>query len=226
MYNISGRCWGLSPLQVHISGLLLFIITGHGPRLILSDSICKYITARETDVKFFKGRTVREISDMIFFNKVDVTGYSIICVHAGTNDINQLIESGNIANTSIHDVMGYYSALRANIRRRNTFALILFSSVLPRADKFYQYLPLIRGLNFAIEKMCSKSKGASIYIPSYKWFIQRGNPVKALYAQDGLHPNGAGNDTLQAGLQQMMSTAALIERVTSRRTARLAALPY
>ena len=125
--------------------------------------------------------------------------YSIILVHAGTNDLNNLITSGQLASTSIRDFIYRYIALRANIRRCNSHALILISSVLPRLDEFQIYDPLIRGINFALEKMCAKTGGACLYVPSFKWFMSYDSPIKAYFASDGIHPNGAGNGALQAG---------------------------
>ncbi len=151
--------------------------------------------------------------------------YSIILVHAGTNDLNNLITSGQLASTSIRHFIYRYIALRANIRRCNSHALILISSVLPRLDEFQIYDPLIRGINFALEKMCAKTGGACLYVPSFKWFMSYDSPIKAYFASDGIHPNGAGNGALQAGFQQSLSVGTMIERAVSRRTKRLAALP-
>ncbi len=53
-----------------------------------------------------------------------------------------------------------------------------------------------------------------------------GVPIKALFAADGVHPNGAGCGTLQAGFQQALSVSTMLERAVSRRTRRLAALPW
>ena len=194
--------------------------------MVLGDSIPKYASAKETDVKYFKGHTVSQLSDLVFFGKVKVEGYSIIVIHAGTNDLNYLISSGKIGRMLPHQVLAYFQALRANIRRRNSSAIIQFSSVLPRIDDFQLYDPLIRGLNFAIEKWCAKAGPTCLFIPSWRWFVAKGQPVMAYYAKDGLHPNGAGNDVLQAGLQQSMVVANMLERARSRRTRRLAELPF
>ncbi len=150
----------------------------------------------------------------------------MILIHVGTNDLNNLIKSDRIKHTLPHHIMEHFYALRANIRRKNTYAILQFSSVLPRIDDFPTYDPLVRGINFAIEKMCAKSKGACIYVPSWKWFVSNGAPIEAYYCKDGLHPNGAGNGALQAGIQTSLSTAAMLERVRSRRTLRLASLPF
>ncbi len=88
----------------------------------------------------------------------------------------------------------------------------------------YNYL--IRGINFSIEKWCAKSQGSCIFVPSWRWFVSRGAPIEALYAKDGLHLNGAGCGALQAGIQQALVEATMPDRVTARRTVRLAALPF
>ncbi len=201
-------------------------ITGEGRKLVLCDSIPKYTVARDTEVKYFKGRTVSQLSDMVFFGQVDVSGYSVIYIHAGTNDINDLVNTGKIKHVLPYQVLELYQALRANIRRRNSSAIILISSIIPRLDNYACYDPLVRGINFCIEKWCAKSGGTTIFVPSWKWFVSRGMPIQAYYAKDGLHPNGAGNGALQAGIQQALVTTTMIERATSRRAMRLAGLPY
>ncbi len=69
----------------------------------------------------------------------------------GTNDISELITNGDIKLLTVHDLMARYHTLNKVIRKRTRHAIISFSSILPRADKFYIYFPLIFELNFALE---------------------------------------------------------------------------
>ena len=184
------------------------------------------MNARETDIRYFKGKTISELSDIVFFKKVDVSGYAVIYIHVGTNDLNNLIASGEISHTLPVHIMERFRALRANIRRVNSTAIIQFSSIMPRMEDFTRYDPLIRGINFALEKWCAKTQGACIFVPSWRWFVHGGSPIQAYYCRDGIHPNGAGNSALQAGIQQSMSIATMVERATSRRVKRLAELPF
>ncbi len=59
----------------------------------------------------------------------------------------------------IQDIMLAYSDLRANIRRRNSHATWLFSSILPHSDDFPTLNILITGLNFAMENGVPNQKG-------------------------------------------------------------------
>ena len=124
------------------------------------------------------------------------------------------------------DLLRCFTTLRSVIRRRNSNTVLLFSSVLPRLKKFAKYKPYASGLNFALEKMCAKSQGACIYVPSYRNFLRGGRPREELFARDGLHLIGAGVDCLEACFQQALSTAYLTDRVTAARTRWMAKLGY
>ena len=112
------------------------------------------------------------------------------------------------------------------IRRRNSNAVLLFSSVLPRFKKFAKYKPYASGLNFALEKMCAKSQGGCIYVPSYRNFLRGGRPREEIFARHGLHLNGAGVDCLEACFQQALSTVYLTDKVTAARMRWMAKLGY
>ena len=197
--------------------------------MILADSMAKYVSSQpeKVDVRAFRGDTVRRLTDRIAFGEVDVRGYSRILIHVGCNDISNLISKGELRYVSIIQMMDRFRALRNTLRRKNSSALLLFSSVLPRRTGYKLYKPLIHGLNFALEKFCAKSRGTNVFVPSFRVFLSRGQPRTELFSEsDGLHVNGAGVIVLEACFQQALSTGYLMVRVKTKRARKLADLPY
>jgi lysophospholipase L1-like esterase len=196
--------------------------------LILSDSVPKYTKAKDTLTSFHKGNTIGQLNDLVCFNQVvQLSKYGIILIHAGTNDLAQLIKSGKIASTTVQQLLQFYIELCNSIRRRNTRAILVFSAILPRAHEFQVFFPYIFGLNFALEKWCAKSSGMCVFLNTHKQFLQLGVPKFQLFSKsDGLHPNGAGNDRLEARLQQALTADNIINAINSKRTRRLAVLPF
>ena len=173
---------------------VILVVAGRGQKLVLTDSLGKYTKVPGAKVKAYPGETLTRLADRIRFNGLDVSRVSRILVHVGTNDIFNLLDSGRIKDTTPQELLRCFSTLRSVIRRRNSRAVIMFSSVLPRLRKFEVYKPYATGLNFCLEKWCAKSGGACVYIPSYKNFLKGGRPRCELFARDGLHLNGAGVD--------------------------------
>jgi hypothetical protein len=163
----------------------------------LTDSIPKYTKAKDADISFHKGDTVGQLNDLVSFESVKVQGYSIILIHAGTNDLENLIETGKIHQTTVQELLEFYKQLRNSIRRCNCYSILVFSAILPRRNFFQLFYPYAYRLNFAIEKWCARSNGSCIFIPSYKIFIAYGRPKQCMYSvKDGLHHRGAGKDAL------------------------------
>ncbi len=85
-------------------------------------------------------------------------GHGKILIQVGINDLYELVESDDIHKTTVHDIMRHYETLREVIRCRNAGAILLFSSILPLCEKCEMYYPYVYGINFALDKWCSKSK--------------------------------------------------------------------
>ena len=208
-------------MLIHDYGLF----AGNGMCLVITDSMGKYVSLSDAEVKSYRGDTIKSLADRIRFGEVNVSGYARILIHVGTNDISNMISSGKIKTMTIHDLLDRYNALRYTIRRRNSQAVLLWSAVLPRVNRFKLFRPYIEGINFALEKFCSKTDGACIYIPSYSSFMVKKNSLilrdkvnDALFSNsDGLHLSGAGVDVLEALFQQALSTGYLLDRVRSSR---------
>ena len=176
-------------------------------------------------VKAFHGEKVTKLTDRIEFGQVDITQPKRILVHVGTIDVAASLRSRRARSvTSQH--LRKYKVLKEVIRRQNSRALILFSSILPRLNQFKKFNPYMLGLNFALEKWCVKSGGSCVFIPSYGSFLASGEPREELFAKDRLHLNGAGIDKLEACFLQVLSTEHLMVRVTAERTRKLSELTY
>ena len=195
--------------------------------MVLSDSMAKYVSINAcTDVQSFRGDTVWRLTDRIAFNRLSVKGYARILIHVGANDLSNMVDEDE-RYVTVFTLINRFKALRNVIRRQNKNALLLFSSVLPRVNRYHIFKPLCHGLNFALEKMCARSKGSNVFVASYKRFISFGSPREELFAEnDGLHLNGAGVVELTACFQQALSTGHLMGRVGAKRRKRLAKLPY
>ena len=188
--------------------------------LLICNSIPKYVQAKDTEVAAFPGHTVPRVVDYIRFGGLSVQGYGKILIHMGACDLGKLLDTGKIRTTSVKDF------LRRFIRRRNSRALVIISSILPREDRYDEFLPYTHGINFALEKWCARSKGATVFAPTHRQFLKNGRPRAELFAKDGLHLDGGGVDRLEASLQQALSTSYLNKRLGSKRTHKLAALDY
>ena len=181
----------------------------------------------KADVRAFPGATVRRLTDEVAFDNVQVAGYARILIHVGCNDISDLVGKRRYRHVSIFDMMARFRVLRAVIHNKNSTAVVLFSSVLPRQDRYSIFRPYIQGLNFALEKLCAKSAGASVFVPSFRIFLSGGKPRAELFAEsDGLHLNGAGSVMLNACFQQAFTAGFLRTRLRCNYTRKLAALPY
>ena len=196
------------------------------------DSIPKYVQLRGGNVMVHAGKTVSDLNNKIVFGDIPIEKFDMLLVHAGINDLNDLLdtESNKLVNKTLPmDIIRKYYALRNSIRRRNQRCILLFSSILHRGPKsFKKFFPYVYGVNFGIEKMCAKSGGTCVFVPSWQAFVVKNglsySPKSELFASDSLHLNGAGVDVLSQVLQQAMTGQFVLEKLGSVRRRRLEAL--
>ncbi len=75
----------------------------------------KNCTAKDTKWSCHRGCKIQEIMDKVRFDpNVTVSGYNLILIQAGTND---LVYKKGIQTATIQDVMKHYYALNEMIRR-------------------------------------------------------------------------------------------------------------
>ena len=204
--------------------IMSHLFTASGRKKVLSDSIYKHGASKAFDIQAQPGATLKNIADNISFEKAgwSVKGFSRILIHAGANNL--FNKKGRVnARPTLFEHLQEFIALRSVIRRKNSYAVIIFSAILPRRDHFKEHKSFIAGLNFALEKWCARSSGASIFAPTHLAFLGGdGLPNMALLADsDGLHPCGAGVSKLDGLFEQVLSSEYLLERVRSERTLRL-----
>ena len=176
----------------------LISVAGKRPCVILTSSLGKYVKVLGAVVKAFPGETVTKLTDRVRFGQVDICRDERILVHVCTKDVDDLLRSRRAKSVTLQQVLRKYKVLREVIRRRLSRALILFSSILPRLQQFRKFKPYVLGVNFTLEKWCSKSGGFCVFLPSYSSFLSGGEPREELFAKDELHLNGAGVDRLEA----------------------------
>ena len=207
---------------------MFILFTGGGKCLVLSDSIAKYVKIGDKgDVVAFRGDTIRKLTDRIAFGEVDLKKYNRIIVHVGANDLSNLVRDGRSKTVTIFDILHRYKTLFRTIKSLNSNALVLFSSILPRTQGNVVMRPFAQGLNFALEKWCAKSLGIRVFLPSFRWFLEDGQPVEDMFSDsDGIHLRGAGVVQLTSCFVQGLSTGNLLNSLRKKRTRKLATLVY
>jgi len=141
---------------------------------VLTDSVPKNVKVKNGMVNVHRGDKILQLADRVVFGQVSVKGYGYLLVHAGINDLSEWLAKDLLKVYTVHDLLYRYKALHKVLRRRNKHAIIMFSAILPRADSFDLYFPLIRGANFALEKWCAKSGGRRVFVPSHVQFLRGG----------------------------------------------------
>ena len=213
-------------------------LAGKGPRVILTDSLSKYVKVPRAVVKTFPGETVTKLTDSLPWrdghqadgqNQVWPGGYLPAWENTGSRRYQWCGWRVEVQESKVSDTAAGPEEIQGVERghwRRNSRALILFSSILPRLKQFRKFKPYVLGLNFALEKWCTESWGSYVFIPSYRSFLAGGQPREELFAKDGLRFNRAGVDRLKACLQQALLTEHLMVRVTAELTRKLSELTY
>ena len=177
-------------------------------------------------MKAQSGATLKNFADNIRFGKTgwDVRGLSRILIHGGANTL--FDRKGLIRCKTVFEVLQEFIELRSVIRRKNSHAILIFSSILPRRDGFHEHKHRVAGVNFALEKWCALSGGSCVFLPSFIPFIKDGKPNRALLSEgDGLHPCGAGVSKLDGLFEQALSSDFLLQRSLSDRVRRLRGQP-
>ncbi len=96
---------------------------------------------------------------------------------------------------TVHNIIDRYASLHQFICRRNKHATTLVSSILSYSGSFDLHLPLIFGLNFALEKWSAQSAGRRVFISQA--LSQGDRPKMEQFCKsDELHPNGSGRNVL------------------------------
>lgn len=155
---------------------------------IISDSICKFIKeTRYTDIQAFPGANVHTILWKVKLKVAQVLGYKIIILHVGTNDLES--QAAEI-------IVQKYTALLKHIRRVNTHAVLLLSTIIPRPKDDKQTEIKRHFINGELRNLSKMYNNVEVL---YTWmpFILHKETNDSLYARDGLHLNFGGTAALK-----------------------------
>ena len=152
---------------------------------IISDSICKFIKIKNTDVQCVRGLDVNGLLDGIKSGLFSCD-YKVILSHVGTNSV------GQCSNIEFQEI---FSQVVKAIRQKNSTAVIALSSILPM-PKFGQAAEDIRvNWNKLLKELAFTLHVH--YIPSDRKFLKANNlPRIELLAKDRWHLSRRGNSTL------------------------------
>lgn len=154
---------------------------------IISDSIAKYVKdINNAKVLPFSGATIHHIFCKIRDKTIDLTPYSHVMLHVGTN---------NVVGSSSEEIQAGFSNLISVIRDVSD-CKILISSILPRPVDFHTLGVKVKEINSKLESLCKKRHVQ--FIASFKRYFYKNAPVRSLFAyNDGLHLSFEGTRHLR-----------------------------
>ncbi len=196
-------------------------------KAVVTDSIGKFLPSRPgIQHHLLPGCTVISLIDKIHSGNLNLQGYKAILVHMGTNDIDPRTWAGNMTwNTKVDQVIQSYNTLISEIRRQNSHALLLFSSILPRPKDWDTSKEVVITTNNRLKALCKARK--CWYVPSYSPFIlkgasidvaHKGNPIRHYFAHrdGGLHLTLPGSAVLSRVIIQALSDVELNKAAVAR----------
>jgi lysophospholipase L1-like esterase len=158
---------------------------------IIGDSIIKFIKVTNlADVISEPGINIDRLAYKLRLRKWDISSYSVIVVHVGTNDVE--------CNTPSEIIKKFQSLLEI-IKQQNKQAKIAVSSILPKPCKPKCTNDKICIVNSDLKRLCTASK--SHFIPSYRPFAKKLKQGSLdLFAIDRLHLSFKGAKCLRDNL--------------------------
>lgn len=141
-----------------------------------------------------------------------------ILVHAGTNNVSELISSNlrraeEIRFTGLADrplispphIFQEFIDLINTIWEFNSECIIIFSAIIPRPCDHQESDLIIRETNSLIKQYCNNSDKL-IFNPTYRWFESQGWPIITYYSYwDRLHLSEQGVRVLTQALQMALA---------------------
>lgn len=187
-------------------------------RRLPKDAICNaHIISRP-------GGRCLTLLDEIKAAKLDITGYSVIGLLIGTNDIDNVVYSqfGPVGYklscknhhapdkpVTLSQVQQNFSLLLSHMLHKNPTAVVVVFAVIPRLGDWDWSKAFTFQFNQFLESQCCiyQSKGVRvIFAPSYKFFTYKGLPQSCYYGWDGIHLSDRGLSRIKQCAQQAMST--------------------
>ena len=130
-------------------------LTGRGPRVILTDSLGKYVKVLRVVVKAFPGETVTKLTDRI---RVGLGGYHPAWENTGSRRYQRCGWLVEVQENKVSDTIAGPEKIKGVERGYfvpELLFLIPFPSILPKLNQFRKFNPYVLGLNFALEKCCT-----------------------------------------------------------------------
>jgi hypothetical protein len=129
-----------------------------------------------TEVSFHKGDRIQNLTDKVRFDpRIVIKDCYFILIMMGTNDLSHLVSTGLIKSVTVQHLMQEYEALNQVICRLNRHATLIFSAILPWADNFDLFFPLVFWSKFCILEVVSEVSWQMgiyyYYITYYDWFV-------------------------------------------------------
>ena len=169
------------------------------------------------------GAKCATLSQQIESGKIDITGYAIIGLLIGTNDIDNVVYSEfgpvgykvNCKNhhapakpVSMNDVLQNFVRLLQVVGAANPNAVLVVLALIPRLGDWDWSYPFTLQFNDFIQKLCCQGKMGNnrlIFAPTYKFFLSQGAPVVSYYAWDGIHLSQEGLKRVRQCAQQALA---------------------
>jgi hypothetical protein len=167
--------------------------------LVFIDSIGKYLEdIWYMELVAVRGARINSMKTMIKNKEINLSLYSHIITHLGTNDI---------VNSTTDKSIADFRELILLIKSTDSLVNIFISSILPRPVDFNYTGPKCKSINLLLCKICLSSQYNVHFIRSYKRFFNKALPVRSLYAikDDGLHLNEVGQYELRRCFQHAIN---------------------
>jgi lysophospholipase L1-like esterase len=142
------------------------------------------------------GARINSMKTMIKNKEINLSLYSHIIIHLGTNDV---------VNSTTDKIIADFRELILLIKSTDSLVKIFISSILPIPVDFNYTGPKCKSINLLLCKIFSQYNVH--FIRSYKRFFNKALLVRSLYAikDDGLHLNGAGQYELHICFQHAIN---------------------
>ena len=140
----------------------------------MSDSIAKYVTGIDgCVVQAFRGDTISKMTHRINSNAVNLSGFSCVILHVGTNDIGR--------RAKVKHMLSDYANLIAVYRKSNPTIKIIVSAIIRRPVDHEITETVIKEVNGYIQRSMSKDLDFQ-FICTYKPFTREGKIKEELIA--------------------------------------------
>ena len=177
---------------------------------MLSDSMLRGIrigTRENTDLIARGGAKVRDLTSSIYYDSdrngvrcIKVSGYKIILLHVGTNDLSN-------GRTAIEVALDMKELLDV-IRQSNREAVVVVSAILYRPVDDVSTFRRVNVINAEIKRVTERFRSV-LFIRSHTLFKSGDTLLVQLYDARGLHLNRRGLDRFGAYLRARLSRGCL-----------------